>query len=196
MSLGSGGGKRSGGGLTNMESIEQDDILFILKLLDESKFEELCLETGNLKLIARKQGEKEIPAAGDYSVEERVFSPDAQEIAPEGRSQDRESSCRMEDAVLLPEDQDGAILIKAPLLGTFYRSPKPGAPPFVEEGKMVTEDDVVCIIEVMKLFNTVKAGVRGRIKKVLAKNGQMVEFQQPLFVIRPAGGEEGKTPGA
>jgi acetyl-CoA carboxylase biotin carboxyl carrier protein len=179
-----------------MESINQEDILLILKFLDESKFEELWLETGNLKLIARKQGRGEIPAGREYSFEERVSSPGAQRITPEGRNQDLESSRRMESPVLPPEDQDGAILIKAPLLGTFYRSPKPGAPAFVEEGQMVSEDDVVCIIEVMKLFNTVKAGVRGQIRKILAKNGQMVEFQQPLFLIRSVEGEEGKVPGA
>jgi acetyl-CoA carboxylase biotin carboxyl carrier protein len=187
-----------------MESINQEDILLILKLLDESKFEELCLETGNLKLIARKKGRGEIPVEGEYPLEGRVSSPAAQRTTPKERNQDLESlgivpgqkSRRMESPVLLPEDQDGVILIKAPMLGTFYRSPKPGAPPFVEEGQMVAEDDVVCIIEVMKLFNTVKAGVRGRIKKILARNGQMVEFQQPLFLLRSPAGEEGKAPGA
>jgi acetyl-CoA carboxylase biotin carboxyl carrier protein len=102
----------------------------------------------------------------------------------------------MESPILPPEGLDGAILIQAPVLGTFYRSPKPGAPPFVEVGQRVTEDDVLCIIEVMKLFNTVKAGVRGRIAKILAENGQMVEFQQPLFLIQPDPEKEGKAPGA
>jgi acetyl-CoA carboxylase biotin carboxyl carrier protein len=73
--------------------------------------------------------------------------------------------------------------IKAPMLGTFYRTPKPGAPPYVEVGSVVKEDDPVGIIEVMKLFTTVKAGVRGRIVQVFAEQGQMVEFQQTLFLV-------------
>jgi acetyl-CoA carboxylase biotin carboxyl carrier protein len=188
-----------------MESIDQEDILLILKLLQESKFDDLCLETGNLKLVARKPGRGETRAEEEFSSAERVSSPALQGVAPEGGNQDLESQVlvpgseearRMESPVLTPEDRDGAILIQAPMLGTFYRSPKPGAPPFVAVGQMVTDDDVLCIIEVMKLFNTVKAGVRGRITKILAENGQMVEFQQPLFLIRPAGEEKGKAPGA
>jgi acetyl-CoA carboxylase biotin carboxyl carrier protein len=197
--------KIQGGGLGRMESINQDDVLLILKLLQESKFDDLCLETGNLKLVARKPGRGETRVEEEFSFAERVSSPASQGAAPEGRNQDLESqvlvpgskeSREIESPVLPPEDRNGAILIQAPLLGTFYRSPKPGAPPFVEVGQRVTEDDVLCIIEVMKLFNTVKAGVRGRIAKILAENGQMVEFQQPLFLVQPAAEEEGKAPGA
>ena len=90
-------------------------------------------------------------------------------------------------------EADGLKPILAPMLGTFYRAPKPDAPPFVEEGRFVTEEDVVCIIEVMKLFNTVKAGVRGRIAKVCAENAQMVEYKQVLFLIEE--GSEDEPPG-
>jgi acetyl-CoA carboxylase biotin carboxyl carrier protein len=185
-----------------MESINQEDVLLILKLLEESKFDDLCLETGDLKLIARRQGSGEIRSEKEFLTTEAV-SPNSPGMG-EGRNQDLESQAILpgaagsrpaESPVLLPADLDGATLIKAPMLGTFYRSPKPGAPPFVEVGQSVNEDDVVCIIEVMKLFNTVKAGVRGQITKILAGNGQMVEFQQPLFLIKPAAEEEGKAPG-
>ena len=69
------------------------------------------------------------------------------------------------------------------MLGTFYKAPKPGAPPFAEVGSFVKEEDTLCIIEVMKLFNTVKAGLRGRIARVCAEQGQMVEFNQTLFWV-------------
>jgi acetyl-CoA carboxylase biotin carboxyl carrier protein len=82
---------------------------------------------------------------------------------------------------------EGLIPIKAPLLGIFYRAPKPGAPPFVEVGDHVTEEDTVCLVEVMKLFNTVKAGINGRIAKICAENSQMVEYNQILFLIDPTG---------
>jgi acetyl-CoA carboxylase biotin carboxyl carrier protein len=79
--------------------------------------------------------------------------------------------------------EDGFIPIKAPMLGTFYRAPKPEAPPFVEVGQLVTEEDVVCIIEVMKLFNMVRAGVKGRVAKICAENAQLVEYKQVLFLL-------------
>ena len=82
-------------------------------------------------------------------------------------------------------DEEGLIPIKSPVLGIFYRSPKPRAPPFVEVGQYVKEDDTVCLIEVMKLFNAVKAGVRGRIARICAENTEMVEYQQRLFLVEP-----------
>jgi acetyl-CoA carboxylase biotin carboxyl carrier protein len=88
-----------------------------------------------------------------------------------------------EDAAQLEEE--GLIPIKAPLLGIFYRSPKPGAPPFIEVGDHVAEDDTVCLIEVMKLFNTVKAEVKGRVVKICAENNQIVEYNQVLYLIDP-----------
>ena len=81
------------------------------------------------------------------------------------------------------------------MLGTFYRAPKPGAPPFVEVGQWVSEEDTVCIIEVMKLFSTIKAGVRGRIERISAEDGQMVEFHQALFWV-DAAAEEAHPKGA
>ncbi|MFN3699285.1 MAG: acetyl-CoA carboxylase biotin carboxyl carrier protein, partial [Dictyoglomus sp.] len=70
-----------------------------------------------------------------------------------------------------------------PLVGVFYRSPAPGAPPFVEEGDLVDVGQTVCIIEAMKLMNEIKSHVRGKVKKVLVENGQAVEFGQKLFLI-------------
>jgi acetyl-CoA carboxylase biotin carboxyl carrier protein len=77
--------------------------------------------------------------------------------------------------------------VPAPLLGTFYRQPKPGAPPFVEVGASVEEDTVVAIIEVMKLMNTVRAGVRGTVTEILARDGTLVEYGETLLRVRKAG---------
>jgi biotin carboxyl carrier protein len=74
------------------------------------------------------------------------------------------------------------------LLGTFYRAPKPGAPPFIDVGSPVEENTVVAIIEVMKLMNTVRAGVRGTVTEVLLTDGALAEFGQPLFRVRKAAG--------
>ena len=73
--------------------------------------------------------------------------------------------------------------MKAPMVGTFYRAPAPGAKAFVEVGQQVAEGDVVCIIEAMKLLNEIEADQAGTIKAILAENGQPVEYGQPLFVI-------------
>jgi acetyl-CoA carboxylase biotin carboxyl carrier protein len=80
---------------------------------------------------------------------------------------------------------DGRHPIKAPLVGTFYRAPQPGAPPFVNEGDTVDEGQVVAIVEAMKLMNQVHAGVPGRVVEIVAEDGQWVEFEQVLMFIEP-----------
>ncbi|NEN75331.1 acetyl-CoA carboxylase biotin carboxyl carrier protein [Pelistega sp. NLN82] len=74
-------------------------------------------------------------------------------------------------------------VVKAPMVGTFYRAPNPSAPPFVEVGTAVKEGDSLCIIEAMKLLNEIEADKTGVIKQILVENGEPVEFGQPLFVI-------------
>lgn len=80
---------------------------------------------------------------------------------------------------------EGIIAIRAPMLGTFYRAPAPNERPFVEVGQRVQPDDTVCMIEVMKLFNSIRAGVAGTIVKICAENAQMVEFNQVIIHVKP-----------
>lgn len=75
--------------------------------------------------------------------------------------------------------------VKSPMVGTFYRAPSPEAAAYVEVGSTVTEDSVLCIVEAMKLMNEIKAEVRGKVLKILVKNGEPVEYGQPLFLIEP-----------
>ena len=82
-----------------------------------------------------------------------------------------------------PEEAEQGHTMKAPMVGTFYRAPAPGAKAFVEVGQQVAEGDVLCIIEAMKLLNEIEADHAGTIKAVLAENGQPVEYGQPLFLI-------------
>ena len=77
------------------------------------------------------------------------------------------------------------LTVEAPMVGTFYRSPKPDAPPFVTEGDVVKEGQVICIVEAMKLMNEIESKVAGRIVKVVVENGQPVEFGQALFLVDP-----------
>jgi acetyl-CoA carboxylase biotin carboxyl carrier protein len=81
------------------------------------------------------------------------------------------------------EEEPSGHVVKAPMVGTFYRSASPGAKPFVEVGSQVNEGDPVCIIEAMKIMNEIDADKAGTIKSILCENGQAVEFGQPLFII-------------
>ena len=82
------------------------------------------------------------------------------------------------------QPQEGEVAITAPMVGTFYRSPKPGDPPFVEVGAAVNEDTVLCIIEVMKLMNSLEAKVAGVVTRILVEDSQPVEHGQPLMFIK------------
>lgn len=80
---------------------------------------------------------------------------------------------------------EGSVVVRAPYLGTFYRSPKPGAPAYVEVGQRVNQDSEMCLVEVMKLFTAVRASCNGTLQAVLANDGEMVAADQPLFVVIP-----------
>jgi acetyl-CoA carboxylase biotin carboxyl carrier protein len=84
------------------------------------------------------------------------------------------------------DESAGLVAIKAEMVGTFYSSPKPGEPAFVNTGSTVDDETTVCVIEAMKNFFPVKAGVRGSIAKVLVQNGQTVQFDQALFLVKPS----------
>ena len=74
-------------------------------------------------------------------------------------------------------------IVKSPMVGTFYRSPSPGSPAFIEVGQSVSDGQTLCIIEAMKLLNEIESDAAGVVKKILVENGQPVEYGQPLFVI-------------
>lgn len=164
-----------------MESITQEDVFLILKLIEESNYDELHLEIGDLKLDVKKQGDR-ASVVNSRCVPGEAKKP-AVPVAPPKKIKKDERAPHTADFIA---GESGFIPIKASMLGTFYRAPKPGAPPFVEVGQKIKADDTVCIIEVMKLFNTVKAGVSGRVARICAKDGEMVEFHQTLFLVEEA----------
>jgi len=168
-----------------MDGIDQDDVIQILKMLEASTFDELRLEMNGIKLVVSKSGTRA------DRVRDFKFSDEAVEeskVFPKPAVQKPEKGA---DALLKEDLEDeNWVSIKAPMLGTFYRAPKPGAPPFVEVGQTVAENDSLCIIEVMKLFNTVKASLPGRIVKICAENGEMVEYQQTLFLVAVSEGAQ------
>ena len=85
----------------------------------------------------------------------------------------------------VPTEESHRVIIKSPMVGTFYRTSAPDAPPFAEIGQDLEAGQVVCIIEAMKLMNEIKSEIAGRVIEVLVENGSPVEFNQPLFVVEP-----------
>ena len=77
------------------------------------------------------------------------------------------------------------LTVASPMVGTFYRSPSPDSKPYVDVGSVVEKEDVVCIIEAMKMMNEIRAEARGRVRKILVESGQPIEYDQPLFLLEP-----------
>lgn len=162
------------------------DVAEITRLLEESNFDELMLELDGLKLTLRRNG---FAAAATSSKAEAGTAPASQPGSAEAVSRDEGLTAGAAPAVgpAPPIAVDGATHnISAPLLGTFYRAPKPGSPPFIEVGSIVEEDTIVGIIEVMKLMNTVRAGTRGRVVAILAQDGALVEYGDTLMRLSKA----------
>jgi acetyl-CoA carboxylase biotin carboxyl carrier protein len=139
-------------------ALTDDDVREILRLIDEAELDELRIETDGLSLHVVRGGGA--PAPEPVSEEPTRAAP-------------------------LVESTDG-LTIEAPMLGVFYRAPSPGAPPFVDVGTRVEPDTIVCLIEVMKMMNSVAAGVSGTIAEVHVENADPVEYGQPLFRVEPA----------
>jgi acetyl-CoA carboxylase biotin carboxyl carrier protein len=153
-------------------SLTAADVAEIMRLVEQSSFDELILEIDGMKLTLRRGGAVE--RVNGAAVDEPVSSISATPVAPPVSAQAAEPS----------RADPNVQAVAAPLLGTFYRAPKPGAPPFVEIGSTVEEDTVVAIIEVMKLMNTVRAGVRGTVTEILARDGTLVEYGETLLRVR------------
>jgi acetyl-CoA carboxylase biotin carboxyl carrier protein len=146
------------------------DVAEIMRLVEQSGFDELNLEIDGTKISLRR-------GAGSATTVPVVTRAAPTAAAP---------SVTGTQAPQAPTDPNSEAL-PAPLLGTFYRAPKPGAPPFVEVGMQVGEDTIVGIIEVMKLMNTVRAGIRGTVTDILAADGALVEFGETLMRVRKTG---------
>jgi acetyl-CoA carboxylase biotin carboxyl carrier protein len=153
-------------------ALSDDDVREILRIIDESPLEELRLETDGFSLYVRKGSVGAGPAAGPPSEAPAAEQATAAPVA--------------EGADAAEAQQDGVLTIESPMLGTFYRAESPGSEPFVEVGSRVEPDSTVCIIEVMKMMNSVPAGVTGTIVEICQRNAELVEYGAPLFRVEPA----------
>ena len=169
-------------------TLTEDEVIQILRLVEQSTFDELHLETGDLKLVVRKQGCDTATVENNAPSTYPAPSHAPGVVPGKGESKAIESGVSKGKKPTSTDLQEGLVPIKAPLLGTVYTRPSPEAPPYVEQNSFVKEDDTVCLIEVMKVFTAVKAGIRGRIAGVLVKTNEMVEYGQPLFMVKPGEG--------
>jgi acetyl-CoA carboxylase biotin carboxyl carrier protein len=146
--------------------LSDEDVREILRIIDESPLEELRVETDGFSLYVRKGASASGGAVGP----------------PRAESEPSTESGRPAEAA---EVDDGLVTISSPMLGTFYRAESPGSPPFIEVGARVQPDTTVAIIEVMKMMNSVPAGVSGTVVEVCSENAKLVEYGEPLFRVRP-----------
>ena len=156
-----------------------DEIKELLQLFNDSGVGELELERGGDRLRLRKtppQGTVPAGAPTPVTIIPLPATPPAVAQAPEAPAHAPEKP---------PEPEPEQILVKSPIVGTFYEASSPDAPPFVQVGDAVEPGQVLCIIESMKLMNEIEAEVAGTIAAKLVENGKPVEYGEALFAIQP-----------
>ena len=154
-------------------NLTHEDVQEILRLLDSSSYDELHIETARFKLTLRRSSS----STGGWTQTNESKSISKPAVAAAAAPVAAHVAARVDD---------GTIPVHAPLIGTFYRAPKPGAPPFVDVGTKVTDETVVGIVETMKLMNSVYAGTAGIIEAIDAADGEFVEQHHVLMRVRPA----------
>lgn len=151
--------------------VSHQEIREILAIVEESDFDTIEIKVGDVEISARKSGgpNQTRPAAREPAATAPASPPQTQKKEPAAGGW----------------NEEGLVEIIAPIVGTFYVAPEPGAVPFVSPGDRLTPDTTVGIIEVMKVFNDVRAEVKGEVVRCLVQDGDLVEFKQPIFLIRP-----------
>ena len=152
--------------------LTEEDVIEILKLFENSKFDFLQLEQGERKITVSKGGY--VPAGTGAA----PMAAPAVPTAPQAPA--AQPAVKAEPAV-----DAGLVPVTAPMVGKFYAATSPSDPPYVEQGSKVAAGATVGLIEVMKVFASIKTETAGVIERILVTNGEFVEFGQPLFLLRP-----------
>ncbi|MDM0106923.1 acetyl-CoA carboxylase biotin carboxyl carrier protein [Variovorax sp. J22R24] len=163
--------------------LSHTDVRRILEILDSAAhLESLDVTVGDFELHARK------PGASSTGVE-RVPQATASRLAESTQTSEAPAGASSAAAPeLLTEVPEGLVAVRSPMVGSFYLRPSPDQPPFVAVGSTVQADDTVCLVEVMKMFNTVKAGVTGTVERIVIENGKPVQHDQIVMLIKPTQG--------
>ena len=155
------------------KTLTYDDLLRIVELIKSTEhFSEFRLKVGDIELELRHR------KSGAPTAASPTLKAAAAKSAVAGGAEQA-------PPVAPAQWSEGSVVIRAPMVGTFYRAPQPGAPPFVEVGQAVKQHSVVGIIEVMKLMNSITADVNGIVEQILVDDAALVEAGQPVIVIRP-----------
>ncbi|TDK45703.1 acetyl-CoA carboxylase biotin carboxyl carrier protein [Antarcticimicrobium luteum] len=161
-------------------TLKQTDIEALVQLFGESDWKEMHLTLGDEEMFLSKDPNAAGPATAVAAPPAPVAGPAS---PPDRAAPPPPSGGGVETAAAA--DRTGWVAIKAPNLGTFYRAPSPEADPYVTLGGQVTEETEVCLVEVMKLFTTIRAGMTGIVREIVAEDGEMVEFGATLMWIEP-----------
>jgi acetyl-CoA carboxylase biotin carboxyl carrier protein len=156
------------------------DIENLIKFVQKSGVSEVNIEQKDFKITIKTQHQREIN--GSHAVVHLPAAAPATQIAPPPV----QPTTPLPAAPAKTNDESKYITIKSPMIGTFYRTPSPDKPVFVNVGDEIKQGKVICIIEAMKLFNEIEAEVSGKIVKVLVDNATPVEYDQPLFLVDPS----------
>jgi acetyl-CoA carboxylase biotin carboxyl carrier protein len=158
--------------------LSREDLTALLDAFEQYGWSEMSVTVNGTRLELTSSGRP--PASGNGSAP----GPQASAAPPAPAPAAEAATEPAAPASVAPSGPGSGLHdVLAPSVGIFYLAPEPGAPPFVEVGEHVAAEDVVCIVEVMKLMNHVKAGVDGVVRSVDAQNGTMIEYGQPLFTI-------------
>lgn len=153
--------------------MDKEFIFQLIEKIKDTKIEEIELSTEEYSVYIKQYlGPKEVISPSPTSQVVNIPANPVVEVKEEVKKSE-----------IKEEQKQKYHVIKSPLVGTFYRSPSPGAPPFVEEGDMVSKGQILCIIEALKVMNEIESDVDGRVAKILVENGQPVEYGQELFYI-------------
>jgi acetyl-CoA carboxylase biotin carboxyl carrier protein len=162
--------------------MEYKQIQELIKTINKSNISELCIEEGDFKIIIKQ----ELSAPAQYiSMPQAPMQVQASQPAMPQQSTSATPPASSTEKPAAPAVASNLITIKSPMIGTFYRSPSPDKPLFVNVGDEIKAGQVLCIIEAMKLFNEIESEVSGRIVKVIADDSSPVEYDQPLFLVEP-----------
>lgn len=170
------------------QTIDFQDLLTLVELIkSSSQFNEFKLRSGDVEIELRRTGNgMAAPAAVAAPATPAVAAAVPVAAPPPPAASASPPASKATPAPARQPSREGSTVVKAPMVGTVYRAAEPGAKPFVEVGQKVEADTQVCIIEVMKLMNSVVAEYAGVITEVLVEDGQTVEYGQELFVISAA----------
>jgi acetyl-CoA carboxylase biotin carboxyl carrier protein len=167
--------------------MNQKELKELIEFLIEKDISEFELERGDVKVrIKRGTPEAHGPAATFVAVPPVAAAHVVPAASPQAPARAPAASAESAVPVTAAEEEAGQHIIRSPIVGTFYESPSPGAPPFTKVGDTVSVGQVLCIIEAMKLMNEIESDFAGEVARKFVGNGQPVEYGQPLFAVRAA----------